>query len=354
MTTDDAIELLKELIAIPSFSRREDATAGLLFNYLSHRNIEVLRHFNNIYIRNRFFDPSKPVLLINSHHDTVQPNKDWSRDPFTPVIEGNRLFGLGSNDAGASLVSMLAAYLDFHAREEMAYNLIFLASAEEEVSGKDGVESMIPLLENIDCGIVGEPTRLEMAVAERGLMVVDCMARGRSGHAAMDEGDNAILTAIKDIEWVQGYEFPRVSAWLGKVKMTTTMIKAGTQHNVIPDECSFVLDIRSTDLYSNDQILTVLKEHMKSEIRARSTRLQPSFIPNDHPLVHVARDLGIQLTGSMTLSDQALMPFPTVKIGPGDSNRSHTADEYIFLNEVEEGIKIYTRLIGAMIGMNSV
>ncbi len=348
MTLEDTLELLKDLVRIPSFSRREEKTAQLLFDFLSHRNCMVLRHFNNIYLRNQHFKPERPTIILNSHHDTVQPNKDWSKDPFNPIIVNNRLYGLGTNDAGASLVSLLSAFLHFYDREDMPYNMVFLASAEEEVSGRDGVASVLPLLDNIAFGIVGEPTALKMAVAEKGLMVIDCHARGKSGHAARDEGENAIYKALDDIERIRKFRFPRISEWLGEVKMTATMIHAGTQHNVVPDQCSFVLDIRSTDQYRNEEILEALKENLKSEFKARSVRLQSSSIERRHILVEVAGELGIPLTGSSTLSDQALMPFPTVKIGPGDSARSHAADEYILVDEIEAGISLYIQLLKAL------
>jgi acetylornithine deacetylase len=270
-------------------------------------------------------------------------------DPFNPVIREGRLYGLGSNDAGGALMGLMTAFLNFYDQEDLKYNLVYLASAEEEISGVNGISSILPELPSTTFGIVGEPTGMQLAVAEKGLMVLDCIARGRSGHAAREEGINAIELAIKDIQWIRGYKFPERSELLGEVKMTVTMIHAGSQHNVIPDECSFVVDIRSTDTYSNDKILEIIKNNLRSEVKARSTRLQPSSIHPDHLLVKTARSMGIPLFGSATLSDQALMPFPSAKIGPGESARSHTADEYILLDEISEGIGIYIQLLDRLI-----
>ncbi|MDZ7605818.1 MAG: M20 family metallo-hydrolase [Cyclobacteriaceae bacterium] len=341
----DYIQLLEKLVETPSFSREEDKTAWILNDFFTSRSIETHRIKNNVIARNKHFDPNKPTILLNSHHDTVKPGSSWKKDPFTPVVVDGRFYGLGSNDAGASLVCLIAAFVHYYASQNLKYNLILAATAEEEISGKDGVELVLPELGPIDFAIVGEPTNLKMAVAEKGLMVLDCIAKGRGGHAARDEGDNAIYKAMRDIEWFQNYKFDKTSDKLGDVKMSVTVINAGSQHNVVPDECRFVVDIRSTDVYSNDEILNVIKQNVTSDIVARSTRLQPSGLKNDHLLFDVAKKLKLETFGSPTLSDQALMPFPSVKIGPGDSARSHTADEYIHLKEIEDGIQLYLNLL---------
>lgn len=348
-TPKECTELLEKLISTPSISREEDNTASIIEAYFESKSVEARRIENNIIVRNKYFDEDKPSILLNSHHDTVKPNASWSKDPFTPVVEHGRLFGLGSNDAGACLVSLIAAFLHFYDQEDLKYNLILAASAEEEISGKNGVEMIIPKLGGIDFAIVGEPTLLQMSVAEKGLMVLDGLAKGVSGHAARDEGENAIYKALKDIEWIQKYTFDRTSDLLGDIKMSVTVIEAGTQHNVVPDECRFVVDVRSTDVYSNHEILDIIRVHVDSEITARSTRLQPSGLPKNHVLMNVAKELKINTYGSPTLSDQALMPFPSIKIGPGDSARSHTADEYIELQEIVDGIELYIKLLNKLL-----
>jgi len=300
-------------------------------------------------VRNHSFDPRKKTILLNSHLDTVPANEGWTHNPFEPVILDGKLFGLGSNDAGGSLLGLLATFLYFYDQTDLTGNLIFLASAEEEISGKKGVESVLPDLGPVSFGIVGEPTRLRLAIAEKGLMVLDCKTTGLAGHAARDEGINAIYKAIEDIEWIRNYQFPEKSKLLGEVKMTVTRIQAGSRHNVIPEICEFVVDVRSTEVYTHEQILNRVKENLSCEVNARSTRLQSSSIDESHVLVKAARSLGLNTFGSGTLSDQALMPFPTAKIGPGDSARSHTADEFIRIDEIKEGIEIYTELIGKLI-----
>ena len=341
----EAIKLLSELIKIPSFSREEDGTAGLLAEFFQRHDVKTKRFKNNLYALNQHFDPSRPTVLLNSHHDTVRPNKSWTKDPFGAEIEDGKLFGLGSNDAGGALVALIFVFLHFYKRGDLKFNVIFAASAEEEITGHDGIELLIKSLPEIAFAMVGEPTQMQLAIAEKGLMVLDCCAHGKSGHAAREEGINAIYLALEDINWIKNYQFPSISPMLGPVKMTTTMIESGSQHNVVPDKCHFTIDVRSTDTYSNEDILKIIRENVRSEVVPRSTRLQPSGVGLDHPIVRAAQSMGISCFGSPTCSDQALMRFPSVKIGPGDSARSHTADEYIYIKEIEEGIKTYIRLL---------
>lgn len=343
------IDLLKRLIATPSISRDEHQTADIIHVFFASKSIDAQRILNNVIVRNKHFDANKPSILLNSHHDTVKPNTSWTKDPFLPCVENGKLFGLGSNDAGGSLVSLIAAFMHYYDQENLNFNLVLVASGEEEISGKNGIELILPQLGEIDFTLVGEPTLLNMAVAEKGLMVLDCVADGKSGHAARDEGENAIYKAIDDINWFRNYQFEKTSAMLGGVKMSVTVVNSGTQHNVVPDSCHFVVDIRSTDAYSNDEILAIIKDHVSCDVKARSTRLQPSGLPNNHVLRQCASALGIETYGSPTLSDQALMPFPSVKIGPGDSARSHTADEYIGTDEIEKGIELYIKLLNKLL-----
>lgn len=341
---NDAIALLSELISIPSLSREENVAADMLEKHLETKGYIASRSGNNIWLMGPGFDTTRPTILLNSHIDTVKPVSAWVRNPFTPSIEDGKLYGLGSNDAGASVVSLLQAY--FHlTQHQQTYNLIFAATAEEEVSGKNGIESLIKELPKIDFAIVGEPTEMHLAVAEKGLMVLDCTSFGKAGHAARNEGDNAIYKALKDIEWFQNYEFEKKSELLGAVKMSVTQIKAGTQHNVVPDKCNFVVDVRSNEMYSNDEILAEIRQFTQCEILPRSTRLSSTATPLNHPFVQRAKQLKRDIYGSPTLSDQALMPFASVKVGPGQSARSHTADEYILLSEIEEAIEIYIDLL---------
>jgi acetylornithine deacetylase len=342
-------ELLSNLIRNPSFSKQEAATADVLESFFKIQGLKTNRKDNNVWVLNKYFDPAKETILLNSHHDTVRPRSDWTRDPFIPIIEDDKLYGLGSNDAGAALVSLIAVFLHYYDAQNLDFNLIMLASAEEEISGLNGVESVIGSLGKIDFGIIGEPTGMQMAIAEKGLMVLDCLAEGTSGHAAKESGINAIYIALEDIKWLRNYRFPLTSDVLGPIKMTATMIESGSQHNVIPDTCKFVVDVRNTDSFSNEEVLQIIKDNMKSQVIARSTRLQPSAISGDHVLVKTAKNLGIKTFGSDTLSDQALMNFPTVKMGPGDSLRSHTADEYIKLNEIQKGIEIYIQVLDKII-----
>ncbi|MDI9309263.1 MAG: M20 family metallo-hydrolase [Limnohabitans sp.] len=342
----DAVNLLQQLITIQSFSKEEDKTAEAIQLFFENKGIQTNRLLNNIWVKNKNFDPNKPTILLNSHHDTVKPNKQYTRNPFSPDIEDGILYGLGSNDAGGALVSLAACFLYFYEREDLKFNLIYAATAEEEISGNDGVEVLLPHLGNLYFGIVGEPTKMDIATAEKGLFVIDCIAHGKSGHAAREEGENAIYKALKDIEWFRNYQFSEISEVLGKVKMSVTIINAGQQHNVVPEKCQFTVDIRTTDKYNNEQALAIIKDHVSCEVIPRTTRLNPSFVPKEHPLVQCGITLGRQIYASPTTSDQALMSgFYTFKMGPGDSARSHTADEYIYVDEINKGIEIYIQLL---------
>ncbi|MBC6606628.1 M20 family metallo-hydrolase [Hymenobacter sp. BT188] len=342
--SEDAIALLIKLIQTPSFSREEDKTAELLFGFLTAHGAQPQRSGNNVWAVSKHFAPHKPTILLNSHHDTVKPGASWTADPFGAVFEGDKLIGLGSNDAGASAVSLLATFLYFQDKES-AFNLICAITAEEEVSGTNGIRSILPQLGKIDLGIVGEPTQMDLAIAEKGLVVLDCVAHGRTGHAARDEGENALYKALDDIQWLRSYRFPNESELLGPVKMTVTQIQAGSQHNVVPDTCRFVVDVRTNELYSNEEIVRIVREHVQADVTPRSVHLNSSRIAPTHPLVLRGANLGRKLFGSATLSDQAVMPFDTVKIGPGDSARSHTPNEYIYLSEMRAGIKGYIELL---------
>lgn len=346
----EAVDLLKSLIATPSFSKEENDTAELISEFFSRHNIPHARVGNNVYAKNKYYDPSKQSILLNSHHDTVRPNKNYTLDPFTPVEKDGKLFGLGSNDAGGCLVSLIAVFLHFYPQEKLRHNVVFAASAEEEISGVNGIELVLPYLGQIDFGIVGEPTKLEMAVAERGLMVIDCVANGRAGHAARNEGENALYKAIEDIEWIRNCQFDRVSDLLGESRMTVTVIDTeNKQHNVVPSQCKFVIDVRVNELYTFDEILEALKNNLKSQFKPRTTRMKPTSITLNHPLVKAGLALGRGYYGSPTTSDKALMPFPALKMGPGDSARSHTADEYIYLDEIKNGIELYIKLLNDFI-----
>lgn len=344
----EAIDLLKGMISRPSFSREETAVADYLQKCWSDTGHHVFRKGNNLWIIAPGFDFAKPTLLLNSHIDTVKPAAGWQKDPFLPEeTEDDRLYGLGSNDAGASVVSLYEAFTILSAKAQ-PYNLIFLASCEEEVSGKNGIESVLPELPPIRFAVVGEPTGMRPAIAEKGLMVLDCVATGKAGHAARNEGVNAIYKAIEDINWFSTYQFPEKSDLLGPVKMTVTIIKAGTQHNVVPDRCEFTVDIRSNEFYSNERLFELIKEQVGCEIKARSFRLNSSRTEPEHPFVQRCLMLGKEPFGSPTLSDQALMRFPSVKIGPGDSARSHSADEYIYGPEIRDAITTYVRLLDGL------
>lgn len=338
----EAVELLKKLIATPSVSRDEAAAADVLEAYMKEKGLNPQRHGNNVWCFSRDFDETKPIILLNAHIDTVKPVAGWQHDPFTPTVEDDKLYGLGSNDCGGGLVSLLMTFM------ELKGNFIYLASCEEEVSGKNGIESVLPLLPKIDFAIVGEPTGMQPAIAEKGLMVIDATAHGKAGHAARNEGDNAIYHAMKDIQWLSEWQFPKQTELLGPVKQTVTIINAGTQHNVIPDTCTFTIDVRSNECYTNEEIFAFFQEHLTSELKARSFRLSSSKIDESHPFVQACIREGLTPFGSPTLSDQALMRFPSLKLGPGDSSRSHTADEYIKISEIDAAISLYTKLLREM------
>jgi acetylornithine deacetylase len=342
---EDCISLLKEMIGIPSLSREECNVADLIEKKLIHWKLNPQRLNNNLWVKNQQWDDNKPVILLNSHIDTVKPASGWTYEPFVAKTEGNKITGLGSNDAGASVVSLLGTFLFFHQKKDLPYNLIFCASAEEEISGMNGMISVIPQLGKIDLAIVGEPTRMQMAIAEKGLLVLDVESKGKAGHAARDEGENAIYKAIQDIAILRNYKFPMKSSVLGPVKITVTQISAGHQHNMIPDSCKFVVDVRTNEFYSNKDVFEVISGLITSEVKARSFRLNSSGIKSDHPLIIRGQELGLTTFGSPTTSDQAVIPFTSIKIGPGDSARSHTANEFILTEEIKEGIKIYIDLI---------
>lgn len=336
--------LLRQLLTIPSFSREETEAADFLQAFLQSEGLSPFRKGNNVALFSPNWDNNKPTILLNSHIDTVKPVSGWTKNPFLALEENGRLYGLGSNDAGASLVSLLQTFIRL-SETGQPNNFIFLASCEEEVSGKNGVELILNELPKIDFAIVGEPTGMQPAIAERGLMVLDAKVYGKSGHAARNEGENAIYKALPVIEWFQNLKFPKESELLGAVKTTVTVLQAGTQHNVIPDECKFTVDVRSNEFYSNKEIFEIIADQCECEIGARSFRLNSSRIDENHPIVERAKSLGLKPFGSPTLSDQALMPFPSLKIGPGDSARSHTADEFVYLGEIEEAIELYCKLL---------
>ncbi|GHN01432.1 acetylornithine deacetylase [Cytophagales bacterium WSM2-2] len=340
-----SIDLLKKLISTPSFSKEEDRTAVIIEDFFKTHGITTHRKGNNVWAVNQNFDSSRPTLLLNSHHDTVKPNSAYTRGPFLPTIEGDKLFGLGSNDAGGPLVSLIATFLHFHDQQNLKYNILIAATAEEEISGFNGIESIWNDLPKIDCAIVGEPTLTEIAIAEKGLLVLDCIAKGKAGHAAREEGVNAIYEALTDIEWFRKFTFPKTSLTLGKVKMSVTVINAGQAHNQVPPECKFTVDVRVTDSYSLEEVLSIVKENVKCEVTPRSLRLRPSGIDENHPLILSAKRMNKKLYGSPTTSDQALIPVSSIKMGPGDSARSHSADEFIYLTEIRDGIQAYIRLI---------
>lgn len=347
---EDAVQLLKQLIATPSFSKEEQGTALLLGQFLAEKGVPYQQHLNNIWAVNKHFDPAKPTILLNSHHDTVKPNPQYTRDPFSPDVVDGKLYGLGSNDAGGCLVSLLAAFLHFYEREGMTYNIAVAITAEEEISGVNGIESILNVLPPPALAIVGEPTKTDLAIAEKGLMVLDCVAHGRAGHAARDEGENALYKAMDDINWFRTFRFPKVSEALGPVKMSVTVVQTSNKaHNVVPAECSFVVDVRATDQYTLEEMLEIIRAHVQCDVKPRSMRMRPSFIPKDHPLVQAGLRLGKQLYGSPTTSDQALIPATSVKVGPGDSARSHTADEFVYLEEIRQGIDTYINLLSGLI-----
>ncbi len=343
-----SVELLQNLIKTPSFSKEESQTALIIEEYLSKHAIEYERSGNNVWGKNLYFDPSKPTVLLNSHHDTVKPNESYTRNPFDSSIENGILYGLGSNDAGGALVSLMALFIHFYSTEGLPYNLIFAATAEEEISGKNGVESILKQLPPVEFAIVGEPTLMNMAISEKGLLVIDGYAKGNASHAAHENPNNAIYNALKDINLIKEIEFDRSSDHLGEVKCSVTQINAGKQHNVVPDSCHFVVDVRVNEHYTNEQVFNTLDRLTKSQLKARSFRLNSSSIPENHPVVMMGKQLGLTTYGSPTLSDQALLPYLSLKMGPGDSKRSHSADEFIYLHEIEEAIETYINLFNKL------
>jgi len=342
--SNEVIELLKQMISIKSLSKEEDDVANVMESFLKDKKLTVNRRGNNMWVWAAEKDINKPTILLNSHIDTVKASSKWTYPPFEPTLIGDNLYGLGSNDAGGPLVSLLATFL-LLSEKKQPYNLVFAATAEEEISGKNGVVIILDELAPITLGIVGEPTQMQMAVAEKGLLVLDCTAKGKAGHAARNEGVNAIYEALQDIAWFKSYQFPEVSELFGPVKMTVTQIEAGSQHNVVPDTCKFVVDVRLNEKYRNQQAADIIQSFVECEVKPRSTRLNSSSISLDHPIVQRGLELGRTYYGSPTTSDQALMNFTTLKMGPGDSARSHTADEYIKLSEIKEGIKLYFDLL---------
>ncbi len=353
--TAEGIELLKNLIRTPSTSRNEDKTAAILVGYLENHGVEnVNRHLNNVWAQNKHFDPNKPTILLNSHHDTVLPAKSYTRDPFSPDVEDGVLYGLGSNDAGGPLINLITTFLYFYDRTDLPYNFIIAPTAEEENSGENGVMSILPKLPPIEFAVVGEPTCMEISVAEKGILVLDCTAQGKTGHAARNTGINAIYKAVDDINWFRNYKFEKVSPWLGEVKCTVTGVNAGTLHNVIPDSCMFMVDVRITEKYTHQEVLDIIKANIPNkdtEVKPRSFKLKSSQIDFEHPFIKVAKSQGFKLFGSPTTSDRAVMPYASVKVGPGDSNRSHTADEYIKLDEITDGIEKTIKLFEEFLGL---
>jgi acetylornithine deacetylase len=342
---NNAVQLLQQLIATPSFSKEEDKTADIIAAFLKDHGIEPERKLNNLWARNKYYDPNKPTILLNSHHDTVKPNSGYTRDPFEAKIENGKLFGLGSNDAGGCLVSLISVFLYFYDKQDLKYNFCLAATAEEEISGVNGLELIIPELGKLDFAIVGEPTLMQLAIAEKGLMVLDCTTYGKAGHAAREEGENAIYKALPDIDWFRTFNFPKESEVFGPVKMSVTIINSGSQHNVVPASCVFTVDVRVTDAYRNEEVLEIIREHVSCEVKPRSIRLKPSSIDRNHPIVQAGIALGRTTYGSPTTSDQSLLDIQSIKVGPGDSARSHTADEFIYVNEIKEGIELYIKML---------
>lgn len=341
---NDAVALLRKLIATPSCSRNEKEAADIMEAYLRELGLAPQREANNVWVIGKDYDAERPTLLLNAHIDTVKPVDTWTRDPYTPSLEGDTLYGLGSNDCGGGLVTLLQVFRHLTQRTQ-TYNVIYLASAEEEVSGKDGISRALPLLPKIDLAVVGEPTGMQPAVAEKGLMVIDVIAHGKSGHAAREEGINAIYEALDDLTWLRDYKFEKVSEFLGPTKMTVTVINAGTQHNVVPDTCKMLVDIRTNEFYDNEELFHFISQHLKSECHAHSYRLKSSHIDPAHPLIQKCVAMGKKPFGSPTLSDQALMPFPSFKLGPGESSRSHSADEFIKISEMRTALDDYIQLL---------
>lgn len=343
--TQEAITLLKALIETPSFSSEETQTALLIEKWFIQNNIPFKRENNNIWAFNEYFDANKPTLLLNSHHDTVKPNQGYTNNPFEAILKDGKLFGLGSNDAGGCLVSLLATFVHFYSNENLPYNIVIVASAEEESSGKNGLNSVLKLLPELECAIVGEPTLMQLAVAEKGLLVLDVIVKGTASHAAHNNPDNPIYNAMSVIEWFKTFQFEKISDVLGPVKMTVTQVTAGKQHNVVPAECHLVVDIRVNDCYNNTEILETVRKHLTAEINPRSMHLNASSIPLNHGLVQAGIALGRTTYGSPTLSDQSVLSCKSLKLGPGETLRSHSADEFIFINEIEEGIQLYIKIL---------
>jgi acetylornithine deacetylase len=343
--TNAVIELLQQLIATPSFSREEQHTGDLIARFLETHGIPANRLKHNIWAKNLHFNSKKPIVLLNSHHDTVRPNQGYTRDPFHPDIADGKLYGLGSNDAGGALTCLLGAFLHFYDRPDLPFNLVYAATAEEEISGSDGIELALTALGHIDFAIVGEPTQMHMAIAEKGLMVLDGVAHGVAGHAAREEGESALYKALDDIAWMRNHQFPKVSDLMGPVKTSVTVIQAGSQHNVVPDVCHFTVDVRVNEQYTLEEVLDTLRQHVSSSLTPRSLRMRSSIIPLEHPLVRAGLALGREYYGSPTTSDKAMMPFPALKMGPGDSARSHTADEFIYVSELQEGVQLYIQIL---------
>jgi len=342
---DEYIKLLQSLIAVESFSRNENVAANIVRKFLDEAGIAYQSKTNNTWAFNLHWKEGLPVILLNSHIDTVKPASGYTRNPFSADIKDGILYGLGSNDAGGPLVTLLAVFMHFYNKIDLPYNLIYAATAEEEISGPDGLVSILEELGPFNLAIVGEPTQMQMAIAEKGLMVLDCMAHGKSGHAAREEGENAIYKAMVDIEKLKNFTFPKSSPILGSVKLSITMINSGTQHNVVPDQCTFVVDVRTNEHYSNQEAFNIIDKLIESEVKARSLRLNSSGIAIEHPIVQRGIQLGLSYYGSPTTSDQAVIPYPSIKIGPGDSARSHTADEFILISEIEKGFRVYVDLL---------
>lgn len=344
----DAVSLLQKLISTPSVSRDETAAADVMQHAMEQYGFTPFRHGNNLLLKSSHWDDNRPTLLLNAHIDTVKPVSTWTRAPFTPTLEGDQLFGLGSNDCGGGLVSLLQVFRIMETMPETEareYNIMYLASCEEEVSGAEGIRSILPLLPKVDVAIVGEPTGMQPAIAERGLMVIDGVAHGKSGHAARNEGVNAIYKALDDLLFIRDYKFDKISPLLGPTKMQCTVVNSGTQHNVVPDECRFIIDVRTNEHYTNEDVFAFLQRRLTSDLKARSFHLHSSSIPADHPLVKRCMAMGMKPFGSPTLSDQALMRFPSFKLGPGESSRSHSADEFMRISEIENAISTYVKLL---------
>ncbi|WP_306352538.1 M20 family metallo-hydrolase [Flavobacterium sp. '19STA2R22 D10 B1'] len=342
--TTAAIQLLKELITTRSFSSEEDQTALLIENWFTENQISFHRENNNIWAYNHFFDPEKPTLLLNSHHDTVKPNHGYTNDPFDAIVKEGKLYGLGSNDAGGCLVSLIATFTHFYKNENLSHNIVIVASAEEESSGPNGLNSVLKHLPQLDCAIVGEPTEMQLAIAEKGLLVLDVAVQGTASHAAHQNNDNPIYNALPVIQWFKDFSFEKVSPVLGPVKMTVTQINAGKQHNVVPSDCHLVVDIRVNDCYSNQEVLDIVQNNIQG-VQPRSLHLNASAIAIEHPLVQAGIALGRTTYGSPTLSDQSVLSCQSLKLGPGNSLRSHTADEFIFVEEIEQGIALYIQIL---------